>query len=154
MSATPPHPNWRLIARRQLQADGKVFPCGAEVPVAALGRNFQQLIDSGGVRWVPPDTGIKVHARDLVPTPAAPTAPKAIEIVQHSDPVMAWRLTREARAQQLGGDYAKATDQLLANPQARDLYQIATRTAVANERKRRGNGVNAISITPDTIRGL
>jgi hypothetical protein len=138
---TQPRRGWKLTARRQLVLGGRVYPCGCEVPTAALGKNFRALLEAHYVEWSPPMSGATAKSRAITPTPAAPKAPQ-VEIIAHSDPVQSWKLSKAALAKALGGDVARAEDLLLKHPDGAALYKLATRLAAEAVRKQQRNRVS------------
>lgn len=142
-----PGAGWRLVAKRQIQTTGKIYPVGAEVPVAALGKNYAALLSSHFVGWVPGGTEITVKARKLPPPPARPKGNPAVQIVDvPNDPVASWKQTLQRMTALCDGDAGRADCLLMANEVASELFRRATRLWCIAEAKRQG--VQSVSPSP------
>ena len=132
-TAVPPHDGWLLIARRRVIAGRVEYNRGAVVPAGALGKNFEQLIRGGFVGWSPPDNvASDVRPRDLgTPHPARQRVEPVF--VEHADPLVAWRASKEATAKANGGDWGRAHDQLISTERGAKMYRAAVRVGAERD---------------------
>jgi acetoacetate decarboxylase len=137
VSIAPPSPNWQLVAKRQVTAGGKAYPCGAIVPVDALGRNLQAMLDARFLVWSPPSNQPRAAARELPTQPKAKPHPRVEIMGDGIDAVADWKLTKQRMTERCGGNSALALDLLMSDVRARELFKIATRIATAAEAKKR-----------------
>jgi hypothetical protein len=144
---TPPAPGFKLVARRKFISD-RVYPAGAEVPVTAAGRNFESLLRSGYLAWLPSNQPTVAVSGDLPTVPKAKKKPRVVILeTTPPDPVESWKRTRAHMIKQCDGDAQLARDLLDSDERARDLYRLACRVGCEAEARRRG----VQSIGPDQI---
>jgi hypothetical protein len=143
---TPPSPDFKLVARRRFVSD-RVYPAGAEVPVTSAGRNFEALLRSGYLAWLPSHHPTVAVSCDLPPPPEPVKKPKVILIEHHADPVENWKATFTNMTKRCGGDAQRARDLLDSDERARDLYRLACRIGTKVEAARR----RVQSVGPDEI---
>lgn len=125
-----PHQGWVLIARRRIQSDHQIYDVGCEVPPAALGRNFQALLDARFVGWVPSNetSRAKPPRRAAPPEPARRPNPPIL-IVADRDAVTSWKKSVVQMTKLTGGDRVRARDLLLADDAGSRLFLKAARIA-------------------------
>jgi hypothetical protein len=139
MNTAAPGPDWKLIARRRLIIGSKIFPAGSQIPVGEVGRNFAALISSGLMWWAPPHTLVTAAAADLPPAPPTKPKPNVLVIEKYpDDPVRNWELTRDRMLKLCGDNAALARDLLESHEGARQLFKLAQRVGVAEEKQKRG----------------
>jgi hypothetical protein len=143
---TPPAPDFKLVARRRFVSD-RVYPAGAEVPVSSAGRNFESLLRSGYLAWLPTHHPTVAVSSDLPPPPEPIKKPTVQLITRHDDPVLNWKATFQNMVRRCDGNVARARDILDGDLQARDLYRLACRVGCEAEARRR----RVQSVGPDEI---
>ncbi len=121
-----PHEKWILIVRRRLRANDTVYDVGCSIEPAALGKNYQALLDARFVMWQPGQVGnAKPRAAPPTSPPQAPNPP--IVIVPDLDPVSSWKKSVAAMTKLMGGDQSRARSWMLTDDKASRLYQRAAR---------------------------
>jgi hypothetical protein len=138
VSAAPPAKGWRMIAKRQFSAGGKVYPVGSAVPVEALGRNYQSFFSNHFVAWVPPSTKATAKPRALPPPEKPKPRPEVRLVLDSDDPVENWNASKKLMTKKCGGDAVLAADLLHGDAAGRDLFRLAVKVATAAEARRLG----------------
>jgi hypothetical protein len=139
--------NFVLVAKRELKLGGVLYPCGAQIPVSACGRNFEAMLNNRSIAWTLPSDRPTPTAR-VLPTSPPPVPKPKVEIILVGDDVVASRAaTKAAMTEKCGGDSARALDLLMGDPGARDLWKCADRVECEREAQRR----KVISISPDQL---
>jgi hypothetical protein len=137
-----PNVGWRLISRRRFSAGGNVYDRGAAVPVEALGKNYQQLLDNGVIGWTPPS---KVNAAVVVRAAPAPPPPRTgsliVVFVDDPNPIIAFKKTVAATAERNSLDHELARNLIFGTDKGSRLFQLATRVASERENKMHGRRV-------------
>lgn len=127
-----PHDGWQLVAKKRLQASGQIYDVGCLVPVEALGKNFQSLLDARHVMWQPPGEPIRVKPRAM-PAPAPPLPNPQAVIVPDADPIKSWQKSLAAMVEKFNGDHGRARDRLLVSEAGSKLFRLATRIAAERD---------------------
>jgi hypothetical protein len=116
-----------LVARERLVIDGVAYNRGCELPVKELKpAAIERLLHIKAAEWLPPQDGRPKPQ----PLPAAPI-PKprpAVVIIEHKSPVESWHLTKAALVAACGS-VGLATDLLMSDVKARNLYLVASAEA-------------------------
>jgi hypothetical protein len=108
--------------------DGVVFNRGTEIPVKELSpAAIERLLHIRAAEWLPPMDGRPKPQ----PLPAAPV-PKprpAVVVVNHDSAIESWHLTKTALVAACDNNVGLATDLLMADAKARNLYMLACKEA-------------------------
>jgi hypothetical protein len=139
VSTASPKAGWVLIVRRQVIADGVVYPVGSLIAPDKV-RNLQACLDSRQLVWGPrPKHPAK--SRPLPPAEKPRVLPTRPQVVESADPLESWVLTKQAAVRIFDGEVSRAVDWLLSFPELRALYLLATKVGCEREAKRRGRSV-------------
>ena len=137
-----------LVAKRSMVVCSMRYPTGSMLPASDISpRNLQAMIDSRAARWESKSSRVYPAPLDLPPAAPEHERPE-VEIVHDLDVVLAWKKTKAAMAEKLGGNSALAEDLILATAEGRDLFKRATQTSCQAEAKRR----NTWSVPPNEAR--
>jgi hypothetical protein len=119
---------WDLIARKQLQIGGDIYPRGSKLPVEDLApEGIARLVNTKCVEWLKPSMGVnRPKPRKLVVPPPEPERPK-FELVAGRDPLETYKLSRTALVKACGGNAGLADDIIMR--EAKDMYLTACREA-------------------------
>jgi hypothetical protein len=146
---TPPAAGFVLVAKRQLRLDGAVYPCGSVVPVAALGKNYQAMLDARFICWSPPSTQPRPSAR-AAPPPAPPPSKPVPVFVDNANVYLAWCESVKATMEKNAIGEVRAREVLQGSRAGRDFYLTAQRAGCVAEAKRLGRW----SVSPDRVKYL
>jgi hypothetical protein len=144
-----PKQGWVLIVRRQVVADGMIYPVGSVIPSDKV-RNLRACVDSRQVMWGPKPKHPAKPRKLVVAPDKRPTLPSRPQIIESSDPLTSWQETRACYVRVFDGQTSKAVDWLLSFPELRALYLVATRVGCEREAKRIGKP----SVPPNMVEGL
>jgi hypothetical protein len=127
---------WPLVANRQIQMDGMIYPRNSELPLERLDAPaIKRLLDTKSASFVPPSSAPRAQPRAL-PESTPPAARPAIQWIEDRDPETAWDLTLEANLRVIG-DAAVVEDLMLATPHGRDVYKRKNAVAAARRAEQR-----------------
>jgi hypothetical protein len=117
-----------LIARKQLQMDGLIYPRGSKLPVEELGPlTINRLLDCKAVEWIKPALGVKrPQPRKIEVAPPEPPRPK-FKLIIGKNPLDTYHLSRGALVAACGNNVALADDIIMR--EAKDMYLTACREA-------------------------